>query len=314
MKRVLVLFFVLLASCASAALQDPDWPLPSRSPAGGAVFASPSPAPGASSTPPPYDVPLRHERWEQLPSQQISRAGQIALAIRPQRWRHGETENFIFHCRGLSDAVQIAREIEFYLWYGANSLGANQGDYTSKSRVYVFADEKEWQEFIVESRAAPWTNSLAIGDELFLSVRAPEGGFDSQTLAHETTSAVVARLYRRHWPVWSSEGFAEYIGAASIAARHSRSPQSTQRKLTYAKMTAAGLLATQRTPVELDAVWRNELEIRPLPFQQVSVGALPESCRSPAHGRTGRAGARGVYGDELRNMDEFEKRFSRFTR
>lgn len=35
------------------------------------------------------------------------------------------------------------------------------------------------------------------------------------TPAHETTHAVVARIYRRQrWPVWLGEGFAEYVGAA----------------------------------------------------------------------------------------------------
>ena len=47
-------------------------------------------------------------------------------------------------------------------------------------------------------------------DDLFLDVRAAQGGFDSQTLAHETTHAIVARIYGgRRWPLWLNEGFAE---------------------------------------------------------------------------------------------------------
>jgi hypothetical protein len=39
--------------------------------------------------------------------------------------------------------------------------------------------------------------SLALGDELFLNVREQTGAFDSETVAHETTHAVVARIYGR---------------------------------------------------------------------------------------------------------------------
>jgi hypothetical protein len=62
---------------------------------------------------------LRQERWEQLPNHEISDAGEKALALKPTQWRHGETDNFIIHYRSMSDALQVAREIEFDLWYVA---------------------------------------------------------------------------------------------------------------------------------------------------------------------------------------------------
>ena len=132
-------------------------------------------------------MPLQQERWEQLADHAISPAGEKALAIRLQQWRHGETENFIVHYRSLSDALQIAREIEFDLWYVAQSLGAKPEQYARKSHVYVFQNEKEWQLFLSETQAPAWAHSFANGDDLFLDVRAAQGGFDSQTLAHETT-------------------------------------------------------------------------------------------------------------------------------
>jgi hypothetical protein len=316
MTRVVLLFF-LLANAGAAIAQTPsrDWPFPSRSPATSSTFATPSPTP--SSTPPPYDVPLRQESWEQLPNREISRDGQTALALRPQQWHHGETENFIFHYRGLSDALQIAREIEFDLWYVAQSLGAARADYTKKSHVYVFADEKEWQKFLAATHAAPWSHSFAQGDELFLNVRAGGGGFDSQTLAHETTHAVVARLYHRRWPVWLNEGFAEYMADASMAARHSRPPQSTQHKLTDAKMTVAELMATRHYPLELDAVWQlyetSSKFVRYL-FNKYPHELFPKFVDRLLTGEPAAQALAETYGDEFRDMAEFEKRFSRFTR
>ena len=146
------------------------WPFPSRSSGDTSLLKPPAPL----STPPPYDVPLRQERWEQLPNREISAAGQQALAIKPEQWRHGETENFIVHYRSISDALQIAREIEFDLWYVAQSLGAGKEQYARKSHVYVFQDEKEWQKFLQETHAPDWVHSFALRDDLFLDLRAAE--------------------------------------------------------------------------------------------------------------------------------------------
>jgi len=58
---------------------------------------------------------------------------------------------------------------------------------------------------------------VAVHDDLFLNVHGTGKGFESHTLAHETTHAVVARIYRnRRWPVWLSEGFADYVADASF--------------------------------------------------------------------------------------------------
>lgn len=311
------LFFLPLLALLST--QPNDWPFPSRSPAGEiapAAAASSTPAP--RSTPPPYDVALRQEPWEKLSDQEISRVGQEALAIRPQQWRHGETENFIFHYRGLSDALQIAREIEFDLWYVAQSLGASKADYTKKSHVYVFADEKEWQRFVAVSRAPAWSHGLAIDDELFLNVRAAGGGFDSQSLAHETTHAVVARLYPgRRWPVWLNEGFAEYMGDASVAARHSHTPRSNQHKLQNARMTVAELTTTARYPLDVDAVERlydTSAKFARYLFNKYPKELFPKFVDRLLNGEPAATALAEVYGDEFRDMNEFEKRFSRFTR
>ena len=319
MRRAL--FLIFFAADAGALLaQTParDWPFPSRqTPATASTLGTPTPTPTPGSTPPPYDVPLRQEKWEELPNHEISRDGQTVPGLRPPQWHHGETENFIIHYRGLSDALQIAREIEFDLWYVAQPLGAANADYTTKSHVYVFADEKGWQKFLALTHAAPFSHSFAKRDELHLNVRAGGGGFDSQTLAHETTHAVVARIYHRHWPIWLNEGFAEYMGDASIAARHSRSPQSTQRKLPAAKMTVAELFATERYPAELDAVselYATSSKFVRYLYNQYPTELFPKFVERLLADEPTTTALVEIYGDEFRDLNEFEKRFSRFTR
>jgi len=303
-----------LVTPLSAQSPSPAWPFPSRA-AGQTAAPLPVVVP---STPPPYDVPLRQERWEQLADHAISPAGEKALAIRPEQWRHGETENFIIHYRSLGDALQIAREIEFDLWYVAQSLGAKPEQYARKSHVYVFQNEKEWQLFLSETRAPGWAHSFASGDDLFLDLRAAQGGFDSQTLAHETTHAIVARIYgHRRWPLWLSEGFAEYMGSASVAARHWRSPLTNQRKLHFAEMSVAELIATERYPADPPAVARlydtSAKFVRYL-FNRYPRELFPKFVERVLASEPAATALEEIYGNEFADMAEFEKRFGRFTR
>lgn len=263
-------------------------------------------------------MPLRQESWAQLPNHDLSRAGEEALSLRPQQWRHGETENFTIHYRTMGDALQVAREIEFDLWYVAQSLGAKKADYTRKSHVFIFADEKEWQKFVALHHAFPWAHSLAIRDELFLNVKASGGGFDSQALAHETTHAVVARIYgARRWPVWLSEGFAEYMGAASVAARHWHGPQSNQQQLPNAGMSIDALFATTQYPLNraaVDSLYETSAKFVRYLFNRYPKELFPKFVDRLLDGEPAANALAEVYGGEFQNMAEFQKHFQNFTR
>src|SRR4051812_32964313 len=89
--------------------------------------------PVASSTPPPLAAPMSQKTWETISNRDTSLLGNQALAMNARNWYHGETENFILHYRNFSDALQIAREIEFDLWYVAKMLGATREKYARKS-------------------------------------------------------------------------------------------------------------------------------------------------------------------------------------
>ncbi len=270
------------------------------------------------ATPPPYSAPLRQLRWEDLANHEISPAGAQALAMQRPQWRHGETDHFIIHYRGMSDALQVAREIEFDLWHVAQSLGAQPAQYARKSHVYIFRDKKEWQNFLLQTRMPEWVHSFASRDDLFLNLRAAEGGFDSHTLAHETTHAIVARIYGdRPWPLWLSEGFAEYMGAASVAARNSRAARSNQRKLQFAKVTVAELFATQRypeAPLEIARLYDTSAKFVRYLFNKYPPELFPKFVERVITGTPPPAALLEIYGNEFADMAEFEKRFSRFIR
>src|SRR5205085_8482957 len=130
-----------------------------------------------NSTPPPLGTPMRQLAWATLSNRDVGYLGSKALEMNPRAWYHGETENFILHYRNFSDALQIAREIEFDLWYVAKTLGATKEQYARKSHVYVFQDEREWQRFVKDAHQTPWSHSFAVNDELFLNVHGTGQGF-----------------------------------------------------------------------------------------------------------------------------------------
>ena len=188
------------AFCANAGAQ---WP-----------FGTPKPAlPSANASPaadqPPRDIPLVEKKWGELmpASRTISTIGGQAIAIETAKWKHAETENFVIHYRRVTEAQKVAREVEYDLWFVANHLGAKKEQYEKRSHVFVFQDEAEWKKFLGGTSMPSWSASFANGDDLFLNVRQADAGgqFDSHLLAHETTHAVVARIYpRQRWPIWLS--------------------------------------------------------------------------------------------------------------
>jgi hypothetical protein len=316
-RGLAVIFCAGSALCASLAAATNDWPFPQRSPvaASSLVAASPSRAVASSnSTPPPIGAPLRQENWDQLPNKQISALGSEALGMNPRAWYHGETENFILHYRTFSDALQIAREIEFDLWFVARTLGATREQYARKSHVYVFQDDREWHVFVKQADyRQPWAHSFAIHDELFLNVHGTGLGFESHTLAHETTHAVVSRIYQnRRWPLWLSEGFADYMADACGAVRRGLAPGAYPRNLPSATMTLTELIAISRYPEDRPSVTRlyesGTKFVRYL-FAQYPADLFLKFVDRLLDGAPVSVALPDVYGEEFRDLSVFDKRF-----
>lgn len=294
-----------------------------------------SPAPSANATPgsgvsvstrdaggqpPPRDIPLVEKKWEELSDHEVGKEGQKALAIKPERWKHAETENFIIHFRRVTEARKVVREIEFDLWFVAKTLGATPSQYRRKSHVFVFEDEYEWQAFLADTDNPQWFGSFAFHDELFLSVRRMEQGglFDSHTLAHETTHAVVARLYPlEDWPTWLNEGFAEYMGGACVAARNHQLVKSYQQNLKSAEMPLDEMFALKRYPDDREKV--AELYQTGEKFVRFLMNNLPKDrfrkfVKEVLATNDPKAAFIQVYGDKFKDFDSFEKKFAPFSK
>ncbi len=195
--------------------------------------------------------------WEELSNRDLRGPAEIAIGLREDRWRHAETTHFILHFRRVTEARKVAREIEFAFDFVVNALHADPNAHPAKSHVFIFEDESDWRVFRVAAKFPDWMSSVASGDDLFLNIRQTRGGLDfrSTSLNHEAAHAVIARLYgRRYWPLWLNEGFAEYVGGASIAARKNQSLNRHQEDLPLATLSPTELQNLEEYPDELEKV------------------------------------------------------------
>ena len=318
--RLAVLFAcVALALFIIPSLQA-QWPFATPAVPASTPFTGFSNTGAGGSNAPDRDVPLIEKAFNQLSNQDVGILGQKALAIKPEAWKHAETDNFILHYRRVTEAKKVAREVEYDLWFVATSLGAKKSQYEKKSHVFVFADDKEWQEFLGETTVPAWAASFARGDNLYLNVRNTGGReiFDSRTLAHETTHAVVARLYpQSRWPLWLNEGFAEYMGGASVAARKGESIKRQEHALNFAGMSLDQLQKMQQypqDPIEVAQLYETSEKLIRFIETQLPKDRFPRFLDSVLSGRTLEDALHDVYPDKLASNDDFEKKYAKFSK
>ena len=268
---------------------------------------------------PPAEVRLEEKPFAALAGHDANPLGLKALALAPAKWKHAETPHFILHYRRATEAQKAAREVEFTLWFVAQSLGAMPERYAKKSDVYVFQDEREWvTQFRPEAEVPGWTASFASGDDLFLHIGGPGEPFDSRILAHETTHAVVARLYpRQTWPKWLNEGFAETMAGASMAARKHVWGKAMQQELAEATLSPDELTAMADYPAKEEEVTRfyqsSEKLVRYLLYVYPRE-RFPQFIDAVCSGRPFREALAQVYGDQAKDYPAFLKQYERFTK
>lgn len=300
---------MLAASCVPIAVgaQGPGAPRP--------IFGQPV------ASAPPREVKLVEKPFAALSDQEPNEKGKLALGIAPEKWKHAETENFILHFRRVTEAQKVAREVEYNLWYVATQLGATKDRYAKRSHVFIFEDDVEWTKFkgLLGPNGLAWSASFAVGDQLFLNVRGSNGGgFESQTLAHETTHAVVARVFPgRRWPLWLNEGFAEYMGGASVAARKGQSTKRFQRALSGAEVPLAKLEATTvypMDPVEVGQLYQSSEKFVRFLMNELPKDRFVKFIDAVLDGKGMEKAVLEVYADKVNDWDSFLRRYERFVK
>ncbi len=267
---------------------------------------------------PPRNVAVEKLDWEELSDTNISKFGKVALAVDRDQWNHAETDNFVLHFRRITEARKVARELEFVLWFAAKKLHASPDDYQRKSHAYIFEDEQEWKQFVTETGLPEWSNSVAVGDDLFLNVRYAGSSrrFDSNTLAHEATHAAVARIFQgQRWPLWLNEGFAEFMAAAGVAERKNHTLGRYLQPLPNAVFSLEQLQNSEFYPTSHTAISQfYQSSERVVRFMMLE---LPEErfrrfVDSLISNGQMEAAVMEVYKDIVKNYEEFYERLSEY--
>src|SRR5436190_23178952 len=92
---------------------------------------------------------LPEVEFSQLSQQDPNPLGEKALAIRPEQWKHAETDHFIYHFVHTYIATPISIEAEFHYRVVAKALERDQPAGDIKSHVYVFENPDDWHQFQV---------------------------------------------------------------------------------------------------------------------------------------------------------------------
>ena len=167
-----------------------------------------------------------------------------------------------------------------------------------------------------------WFQSFAHGDELFLNVRQQNGILDSHSLAHETTHAVVSRIYKpartgKHWPLWLNEGFAEYMGGASVAARNHLPPALKERQLNHATIPLEELAAEKKypdDPIKVAEFYQSSEKFVRFLMTKSPKDRFPAFIDTVINGGSMQAAVVKIYGDQYKDFDTFNKKYEVFTR
>ena len=142
--------------------------------------------------------------------------GEKALAIHPEKWKHGETDHFIYHFVNSYVITPISVEAEFHYRVVTKELQRElPGDI--KSHIYVFERPADWQQFQTVGRLEKWTGGIQSQGSLFL-LRDPANKFSDNTLGHEIAHLILHRFYSDGIPLWLNEGFAQYVSKGAHAS------------------------------------------------------------------------------------------------
>lgn len=174
-----------------------------------AFSQSPTSTPGLNALP--------EVEFSRLSQRDPSPLGQKALAIRPEQWKHGETEHFIYHFVDSFVVTPLSVEAEFHYRVVAKELRREQPSGDTKSHIYIFQQPADWQQFQTSGKLEPWTGGIHSRGSLFI-LRNPAYKFSGHLLGHEISHLVLHRFYPDGIPCWLDEGFAQYVSKGARAS------------------------------------------------------------------------------------------------
>ena len=160
---------------------------------------------------------LAEVEFSKLSQRDPNPLGEKALAIKPEQWKHAESEHFIYHYVHSYVATPVSVEAEFHYRVIARELERDQPNTDTKSHIYIFEAPEAWVQFQEFGRLERWTGGIQSMGSLFVQ-RNPKYKFTDNSLGHEVVHLVVHRFYSDGVPCWLNEGLAQYISKSALAS------------------------------------------------------------------------------------------------
>lgn len=250
----------------------------------------------------------------QLSDTNLSARAQIALRSVDHKWRHGETDHFIYHFQRITEASRLAREAEFFYWKIKDDLRVTGDVLKTKSHIFLMSRKDRWEIFVADARAPYWSVGFAAGRELFMLAEAGDTDI-SDLLAHELTHLVFFRFVPRQPPLWLHEGFAEYESKAAYARLKGIGMSRQRGKNEVAPLDVAqltGIDAYPSEPAEVYQFYRESERLARFLVTEHDPKQFVPLVNLLADGRTFEQALLETYGSKYRSLDEFKKRYQRF--
>ena len=186
----------------------------------------------------------------------LSPLGKQVLASEEWKWKHAQTDHFVFHFEKDIFAAKVARMGEFFYSYIANDLKGVVDRAGGRSHIFVFRNEKDWKTFqaMMGPGGTEWAFSLVQGPAMYLQ-QAGDIQSSAEVLGHEMTHLVVNRFFTERLPLWLNEGIAQWYGEFAYAefkgVKKSKKAQFKDLQRPYA---LADLLSAEGYPASVHAV------------------------------------------------------------
>lgn len=257
---------------------------------------------------------IEEKDFEELSDTNLSQRARLALESEKIRWRHGETDHFVYHFQRITEAAKLAREAEFYYWKIKEDLVVEKDLLQGKSHIIVFSRPDQWQRFTAGAGVPPWSVGFAAGRELFMLVEAG-AAYASDRLAHEVTHLVFFRFVPKRIPLWLHEGFAEYQSSAAYAKLKGIGNAPPPPSVRSEPMDLDKLTSYERYPEDPHDVARfyreSERLVRFLITRHPNEYFVP-FVNLLADGATFEQALLQTYSDKHKTLDDFQKHFERF--
>jgi hypothetical protein len=206
---------------------------------------------------------LREIEFSQLTERDPNPLGEKALAIRPEQWKHGETDHFIYHFAHSYVATPVSVEAEFHYRVIAKELEREQRSTDPKCHIYIFEQPEDWQQFQSAGQLERWSGGIHSEGSLFIQ-RNPAYKFTNNLLGHEIAHLILHRFYTASIPSWLDEGFAQYVSKNAHAsyqrARDYVAKPHSQSIASADFIPLSALLAYTHPPSERVETFYNESE------------------------------------------------------